>query len=114
MPDFHTFSVSWSKFARLSYFFNLLKIWQISTGKLSTNEEISESYFKMSLPPEPERAAEALRAVVASYFKEKHVHKNLLVGHCRIPISWHHVWRVGLGSFVAEVAQRDEYQVHKN
>ena len=50
LPDLHTFSVSLSKFARLSYVFNLLKIWQTSIGKLSKIEEISESYFKMSNP----------------------------------------------------------------
>ena len=40
-PDLHTFSVSLSKFARLSYFFNLLQIWQTSIGNLSKIEEIS-------------------------------------------------------------------------
>ena len=61
LPDFHTFSVSQSKFARFSYFFSLpVTICQIvilfqssqnlGIGKLSTIEEISESYFKMSNP----------------------------------------------------------------
>ena len=73
IPDIHTFSIHLSKVARFSYLFNLLlRIGQICIlfqspcqnlpdchtfsiflnciGNLSTIEEISESYFKMSNP----------------------------------------------------------------
>ena len=83
LPDFHTFSGSLSKFAKFSYFFDLLlsfarfsyffsllvnppdrksiKIWQYV---LTEGQDLYIISFYVS--SEPERAAEARRAVVAS------------------------------------------------
>ena len=54
MPDLHTFSVSLSKFARLSHIFNLLKIWQASIGKLSKISESPRSRSKQRRPGGPQ------------------------------------------------------------
>ena len=94
IPDLHTFSIHLSKVARFSYLFNLLlRIGQICIlfqspcqnlpdchtfsifskfGRLALVnwakfQKFQNLILKCLIPSEPERAAEARRAVVASY-----------------------------------------------
>ena len=103
LPDFHTYSISFSKLANFSYFFSLLvKICQIfiliiSILKLARfacffslvkicqivilfqSSQMAKKWAQLKkfknlilnclIPSEPERAAEARRAVVASAYK---------------------------------------------
>ena len=78
LPDFHNFSISTSKLATFSYFFSLLdKICQIvilfqssqMAKKWAQLKKFKNLILKCLIPSEPERAAEARRAVVASIGK---------------------------------------------
>ena len=64
-PDCHTFLRPLVKICQIVILFQSSQ----NLEDFSFRDEISESYFKMSNPSEPERAAEARRAVVASEIK---------------------------------------------
>ena len=109
-PDFHTFSIHLSNVARFSYLFNLLlRIGQICILFQSPCQNLPDCHtfsifskfgrlalvnwaklkkfqnliLKCLIPSEPERAAEARRAVVASFFKVAKMVEIASLEECR-------------------------------